>query len=76
MNVPALSPQALSSLLDLLGSVRHGNWTGADWSAGEKGLDSLSPEQSARPGVTDLDNNASKPHDLAYLNAEHELAQL
>ena len=40
MNLSALSPVALNSLSDrisdIIGSIRHGNWTGYDWSVARR----------------------------------------
>ena len=74
MNLSALLPSSLNSLLDAIGGIRHGNWAGYDWSAGEKGLVELEPEHEDIDGVTRFDHNAAKQHDLAYFRAEAKLA--
>lgn len=54
----------------VLGAVRYGNWTGYNWSAGQRGLENLEKEDLAVK-TRDLFDAASKEHDKAYFKAKH-----
>ena len=55
----------------VLGAVRYGNWTGYNWSAGQRGLTDLEPEDLAAK-ARDRFDAVSKKHDIAYFGARKD----